>query len=470
MIYRMKSDIALNQEYTFYGVVETPASIAGRHIIINYSPNDGISFNWIIDDNDPVDAMKKFAGDKAPTLGSISGIMTSKGRFLLIDCAYRTGSGSISGPRHEKWTADIGLFGNYDDLCGNTRYTTVRIIPNGLNELFPRTHIESPDIAASTKPFSIEIEPPEVRSARSKNIGASIKLTFNPYYSIDFTSVKYSSDRAIDIDYDSPVSHESILNHSFRMTSLLSLLAGHVLINQSIACRPVDGDAPIYLLFHNTYKNDPPDLYITHRSLQDSPTLFLNHANTWSMYFDNVVESTSSWMTHAHRQIHDPLALFTDTIRAIEGFTRRTGDKCIIAESEFQDWLHRILTEIDRNTPKELVERAKSSLRYINEPTLRKRLRECIDSIPGFNESILDEKKKSFIDIAVNMRNTVAHELPLDGHDEMTHFLQQRDLGCVLHELLRFLLLKYAGIGDDILERATCSDKLMYRYAHKLRF
>ncbi len=139
---------------------------------------------------------------------------------------------------------------------------------------------------------------------------------------------------------------------------------------------------------------------------------------------------------------------FLSLIQAIESFHRCTFEgKYLPDDKDYKVVYEALVTAIPEGVRDELKEKLKRYLKFGNEFTLRKRLKEIFDKYKEILDKFI-ENKKDFIEKVVNTRNYLTH------HDKKLkeHAASGEDLYCLTQKLrmcLEVCLLKEIGFSSE---------------------
>lgn len=147
---------------------------------------------------------------------------------------------------------------------------------------------------------------------------------------------------------------------------------------------------------------------------------------------------------------------FLSIVQALESYHRRVYGGKYVSEEEYSIIMNNLIEAIPPDTPKDLRDRLKGYLKYGNEFSLRKRLKEIVKECGGFLGDCLSESGK-FIDDTVRIRNYLTH---YDGSPPAIEVPELYRLALKLRLLVMVCLLNETGFG------ATDIDKIVKRAIH----
>lgn len=138
---------------------------------------------------------------------------------------------------------------------------------------------------------------------------------------------------------------------------------------------------------------------------------------------------------------------FLTLMHALEAFHRRTTESQYVTAKEYASYRAKIVAGIPADVPRPLREKLKSTLRWANEFSLRKRLTDILKGLAPETRSMLHADEK-WVGNLVDTRNYYTHYTEDLGKLSMTHLAMAMSLPR-LKALLLILLLRHLGIPEE---------------------
>ena len=141
---------------------------------------------------------------------------------------------------------------------------------------------------------------------------------------------------------------------------------------------------------------------------------------------------------------------FLSLTQALESFHRRTQDATYTSASDYSVVLNALVTAIPKDAPAPLKKRLSDSLKYANEYSLRKRIKELLQSLSqGTLEALKISDIATTAELIVKTRNYLTHfddesKTSLVGDAVGMHYMNER-----LTTLLFILILKRLGLDES---------------------
>ncbi len=152
---------------------------------------------------------------------------------------------------------------------------------------------------------------------------------------------------------------------------------------------------------------------------------------------------------------------FLNLTQALESFHRRTQDATYVPATDYPVVLDALVTAIPKDVPAPLKKRLSDSLKYANEYSLRKRIKELLQSLSqGTLEALKISDIATTAELIVKTRNYLTHfddesKTSLAGDAVGMHYMNER-----LTTLLFILILKRLGLDES----AATNGALRRRY------
>lgn len=166
----------------------------------------------------------------------------------------------------------------------------------------------------------------------------------------------------------------------------------------------------IYSCFSESFRKKKPaypydDVLFNFNDISDE---FESYIQNWYNKQDNLKSVYSLYFGTLYNPQMYLENQFLNLIQAIESYHRYSNKITYVSDEEYAKLYDTILSSIPRDTNSELKDRLNEYLKYGNEFSLRKRLKEIFKK-HNENIDIFVPDKKSFIDTVVNTRNFYTH-------------------------------------------------------------
>lgn len=157
---------------------------------------------------------------------------------------------------------------------------------------------------------------------------------------------------------------------------------------------------------------------------------------------------------------------FLTLTQAIESYHRRTMDGSYLSDSEFKQLYSHFVRCIPEDLEKDFKETLKDKFRYMNEFSLRRRLKELLNRYKDFIELIIAEPQK-FINDIVNTRNYLTHydkklEEKALKDEKLFQLVEQ------IKVLIQILLFSELGFSSDFI-KDILSSRQQYQYVREIK-
>jgi hypothetical protein len=144
---------------------------------------------------------------------------------------------------------------------------------------------------------------------------------------------------------------------------------------------------------------------------------------------------------------------FLSLIQAIEAYHRLTMDNFELPENQHKKRIEEIL----KTVPYEYRSWLEEKLKYSNEKTLRKRLKDLLDNFAELLDSFIPDKE-SFINKVVEWRNSLTHPKK-ESKEESEKSEELYNLSQKLKQLIEICLLKELGFTSDNIKTSISRNK-----------
>ncbi len=171
--------------------------------------------------------------------------------------------------------------------------------------------------------------------------------------------------------------------------------------------------------------------------------LYNKHKNIFSLYFDTI------WHTSLPRETE-----FNSIVQALEGYHRtEIRGKRLFPKSYFRSLIRNMRTKCTHPDEKKIIKKIQQ---YVNEPSLKQRIRDITDKFPYIFKS--QKSQKTFIQKTIGARTYLTHREPDLIHtsvndDELYYLIQN------LHIIFIALLILELPISD------TDQKRLIQKYS-----
>ena len=262
----------------------------------------------------------------------------------------------------------------------------------------------------------------------------------------------------LNINPDKPRSFDWFWKVCFELRNLLSLFIGRPVyqkkINLSVEIESVNGEQPkreyVYLYFTQWAQQiekriHPMDILVRLTDIDENISSIIDSWFSKTEKLSAVYELYFGAMygQRMYNHLH-----FLTLMQALETYHRHTGEGAYVTESDYEKVFSALVSAIPPNTPLPLKESLKGRLKYGNEYSLRKRVKNLLDELSESCLRLVTDNPESFIKSIVDTRNYLTHYT-----DELkTKALEGTDLynaNLRLKILLTTLLLKELGLEEE---------------------
>jgi hypothetical protein len=206
----------------------------------------------------------------------------------------------------------------------------------------------------------------------------------------------------------------------------------------------------------------PSEMFFTFNDISDRFEYFLKNWFEKSKLLEPVYNLYFATLHNPHMYLESK---FLSLVQAIEPFHQYMYEGKYLSDEEYKPIYNTLVNAIPKETQKELKDRLKEYLRYGNEFSLRKRMKDIINRYRDVVDIFIKDSK-SFIEKVVNTRNYLIHRNRLLGKDaasgkELYHLTQKLricleacllgELGFNLHEI-RDLFIKHLNYQDELIK------------------
>lgn len=270
------------------------------------------------------------------------------------------------------------------------------------------------------------------------------------------------------LKYKKPTYFENIFNDAIKINNFLSILMHKKsdIISMSFLVSEDEGKFftvnVFYKFFsHEDAKLDPNNILINYFEIAED---FFNILATWFEIFEKFKSFFYLYFVNMDSNFTAEL-LFISYTQAIESYIRKSNYDNFYMDKDEYEWIYKDLEAfINRNQylSKSHKDSLKSRVKYGNEHSLRKRLKDLVESLDEFLliDYLNDKYEQNFVNIVIENRNYYTH---YDKKDDLVKSgIKLVLLTLDLRLLLELCILNEIGISKELI------DKKLKRYFRKI--
>jgi hypothetical protein len=269
-----------------------------------------------------------------------------------------------------------------------------------------------------------------------------------PYWKERETGVTYTC--SFESEFSAPLALQGVARELEKFLSLATILTGTRARPRSVHLREQDEDMEPVELIATWGPEDgreiwPSDTLVPLAHLGPAaPDVFAKWYADWPLLRYCVEMFLSAF------SVDFGVVKFVCLISGLEAFHRATEEGKLIAEDEFTAWRTKLVATLPPDMPSALRDRTQKTYEYLNEASLRARLRELLAKAGVGRADYSQRSAKAFVEFVVNTRNQLAHGLQRPSND-MDVIRANQDMTMLF---LRLLLMRL-GCGNDVIVTAT---------------
>lgn len=405
------------EEFEYKGIWFLPEKPEGQICgILKFTPDDGAILDLIGSFKDIAEINKMLS----PKI--ILGISSNGKKITLYNCFENKSNFSFPGFQTCSFYVDIVFVGAHFQKTEDVRFKSLSIHYSNLDEW---VNISGFDIKQSLaeKEAIIKYKLPEPFQA---NINDDLKILLNtsatgPSWSLVQKEAAIKQKSEIKIEPSNDMSFENYRKMMNQIQNFLSLgvtepvypltVEGITEINKEMI-KDMVHNPPIAIFFKlpeifKLSKTLPP-IYMLF-TFKDISTRFESFLKNWfkkaellepvyNLYFGTLYNS-NMYLEHK----------FLSLIQAIESYHQRVHKGKYLPDREYKMVYDVLVNAIPNETKSDLKDRLKMYLKYGNEFSLRKRLKEIFDWHQEILDMLIKNDKAAFIDDVINTRNYLTH-------------------------------------------------------------
>lgn len=381
------------------------------------------------------------------------------GKFItLYQCLKKFDQVSSTGFITSSFYVGTALIGNYFDKKEKVSFKKISIAYNYLDRWLNISGIELEENTVPYESFKVRYEIPTPIEFYLKN-GLKVRLEVQPKTTWKETSkreVCIKEEVFLVIEASEGLYLEEIKKYIFYFQNFFSFLISEPTYPAKIYGTAEKTSDPVEIVFNETVRRQEEGTFAVvplypyshvNGKLKDILDGWLEKSEeletVYNLYFGTIYNS-NIYLEHK----------FLNFIMALEAYHRRKGRNEEVPQEEHRKRIEEILEASSKEYRKWLEEK----LKYSNEPSLRKRLKEIYKSLVNvkYITQLIPDKKK-FIEEIVATRNYFVH------YDETlkSKALKGRDLLQAVHKLkiiIEVCLLKGIGFSDEEIDEALLNN------------
>lgn len=270
------------------------------------------------------------------------------------------------------------------------------------------------------------------------------------------------------LKYKKPTHFEIIFNDAIKINNFLSILMHKKsnILSMSFLVSEDEGKFSTVDVFYKFFSHEDAKLDINHiliNCFEIADDFFFMLA-TWFEISDKFKSFFYLYFVNMDSNFTAEL-LFVSYTQAIESYMRKSNFDKFYMDKEEYDWIYKDLkTFINRNQylSRSHKDSLKSRVKYGNEHSLRKRLKDLVESLDEFLliDYLNDKYEQNFVNIVIENRNYYTH---YDKKDDLVKSgIKLVLLTLDLRLLLELCILNEIGISKELI------DKKLKRYFRKI--
>ncbi len=415
---------SLKQTHSLAGLCAHPDDSSDTDIRIHYSPDDGITFDWIR----PFESMKDVAdllnNLEIPHISCLQGTLTNGQKFKLIDCRRQPGGGGALGHyKTEHWKARVLAISKSERKINN-KVQEVSIKIDGAEEATDSIRIIKYPTFDTTEPLSYAMMRPRHFGSSDcetrETLECPIRVRTDSKIANKF-SVTY--ERISTLRFNTPFELDLAIRRARDLRRFHSLIAGTSLSICFLTTKDEHGHT-IDILYQPGFQSKPSDYAIRQLSMYNCTTDYSTLYWKWRKNCKELSALAAAWEYYdANNEIIE--SSLSAILFAIEGASRKAG------------------TLKKSATPKR---------KY---PSFSERAKHIISMSPGFSEHILRGHESEFIINMKRARNSFAHDLNDGPTASLENMMRAGRLQLALQALARHYILARSGVPlESLIELA----------------
>ena len=384
--------------------------------ILNYDPNEGIFLELIGTFSNLI------SYDQNRSYDIVIGVSTNGKMVTLYNCMEIKRSLSIPGVESSRIRADLLLFGHHFEKIEDIKFDEIYI---GYSLLDDWTNFKFYDIEyrknEKDKMRSISIHSREPKSYETIYNEFKISLISDLSMKGDLKNeLLFKGSPYFKIEGKENIYLTSIFRINHLLKGIISLGVGKPVHNLFIHCR----NNNIYeeykgkkyytsiILYYKLKEYSEGikiqtwnEMLFLFRDINDN---FSRVINNWISKYDNLKPVYNLYLATINKGEIFSEDLFLNVIHAIEAYHAKVYDAKYLSDDEYEEVYGMLISSIPQEIPEDFRSRVKHSLKYLNEYSLRKRLKEILRSIGDIHKNYIDNDDE-FINKIVNTRNYFTH-------------------------------------------------------------
>ena len=384
----------------------------------------------------------------------ISGLTQDGFKVRVVNCFESQRQLSMMGGGNSKITGNLLILGDWDRLTKNKKFLKCDINYSHLEEwmgINPLRSYAKGNKTGTIKPKTISIKIP------SQNATVETSYRWNKKHESNTIKYSYSNDFRVTPKKGKPLNWFLDFQHHMQML-IAVLVGGPVQVKQ---IRMYDGDK--FNKFHVFYilnTNEIKEKISFHEMLfplkkikKKFPVLLRN----WFEKMEDIRPVAVLFSGVINRLLSNLEPQFLAYTQAIEAFHARFMGGTYLSEADYRKVSQVLKSSIPKGVLPDLVVSLKSRIKYGNEFSLRKRLKDIFQNFSQKTNNLITKDTGKFSNKVVNARNYFTHY----SKELEKGSLRKRDLYFAIQKLrliLIFLFAKEIGLKEDQVRNAVRSN------------
>lgn len=470
----MEKGVKFMESFQYYGYWWIPENIDNKIAgILNFDSDNGAKLDLLgtfEKSTSLMDTLKR---------NFILGITQEGKRITLYKCLINDAKISIPGLNTSSYSAEFVFVGAhflseediiFDKVDVNLQYSEKWANLSGFDIKEKFDNEESPKL------FTIEYNIPKIINVHLYN-GTNISIQLMLTGSYGSNNVNLMEKLIFSINPDKPQGINSyIFDIFYKLECFLTLAIGEpvypMIIRAWIHSKKEKNnnrstDVLIYYLTGNKNSDSKKinlfNIIFSLRDIKDNLEIYLNNWFKKFEYLKPVYELYFSIMYNYNGFLESE---FLTLIQAIESYHRRTMSGIYLTELEFEQVYNILIDSIPKDLCNDVKIAFKEKLKYLNEFSLRNRLKDLYNKYKDILDLFINDPKK-FINYIVNTRNYLTH---YDKNLERKALKDQHLIYCTeqLKVLLQIIFLSELGFSQELIKNIISINN-RYKYIREYR-
>jgi len=405
----------------------------------------------------------------------ILGFSETGEQITLYKCYEKSLSTHFPETPKSVFLVEYGFIGAHFVKSQEIKFKKVSVKYHYLNEWFNKSGFSiCPSCSESTDRFQVKYKLPERVEIKLKNgfkISIDTKVSPPPhqYFVALEKEVHIKEENFLTIEPPTELSFEEFLKWIHIFQELLFVLIFDICIY------------PVEIYGYTTRNRDPnEEIKIIYQFLPSGITRSGKHVliplipysfveekiefifNNWVEKFEKLSFVSELYFYYVCNRKHLSIDLqFLTLVTALEAYHRKMIRSKDLSDEEYKKRLEAIL----ENVPSEYKDWLRKKLEYANEPSLRKRIKEILDTLGDINCIIqlvpTKDKKKKFIHDIVKNRNSLIHPIP-GSENKVSEWSELFWIVQKLNIIVEICLLRELGLTNSEINEIFTDQEINY--------